>query len=353
MTDKAVRKPLSKGVRFEVLKRDGYRCRYCGNTPADGVLLHVDHIVAVAEGGSNELSNLATACLPCNIGKGKKPHESPAPAPSLEDERERLEQMQEWTALQLELMERRDGLYARLEEAWEQRVGGYLPRNFDSHMRKPLGEFGAGRLVEAFDAVGQKGLRGESALRYFYGILRRWRGSPQKEAAKSPVVSPSPRAVLVAQRIMANKEARKARDEENIGGVIRDFALFAYGRPDELDEDYDSEYPDVFVRGLVLRITPAENGMLAWNVEDDPDWRLEDDPDDASIEPEYDLYCAIEKEPNLTAARKALQDLGRIRREASSFKRFVQGKPSRLKHTAEDDLRECRAELGWPNPEVK
>jgi 5-methylcytosine-specific restriction endonuclease McrA len=37
------------------------------------VILHVDHIVAVAEGGGNEEENLIAACSDCNHGKHVKP----------------------------------------------------------------------------------------------------------------------------------------------------------------------------------------------------------------------------------------------------------------------------------------
>ncbi len=65
------RKALSKKTRFEVFKRDRFTCQYCGAHPP-GVLLHVDHIVAVAAGGQNDLDNLITACEPCNLGKGAR-----------------------------------------------------------------------------------------------------------------------------------------------------------------------------------------------------------------------------------------------------------------------------------------
>lgn len=68
----ADRKPLSKRVRFEVFKRDGFVCQYCGAHPPH-VLLHADHIVPVAEGGGNEETNLITACQPCNQGKSDVP----------------------------------------------------------------------------------------------------------------------------------------------------------------------------------------------------------------------------------------------------------------------------------------
>lgn len=65
------RKAISKKTRFEVFKRDGFKCQYCGAHPPQ-VLLHVDHILAVANGGSNHMDNLVTACQPCNLGKGAR-----------------------------------------------------------------------------------------------------------------------------------------------------------------------------------------------------------------------------------------------------------------------------------------
>src|ERR1043166_5770992 len=68
---KPKRKALSKKTRFDTFKRDGFRCQYCGAHPP-GVLLHVDHVVAVAGGGTNDIDNLVTACEPCNLGKGAR-----------------------------------------------------------------------------------------------------------------------------------------------------------------------------------------------------------------------------------------------------------------------------------------
>jgi hypothetical protein len=64
------RSPISKKLRFDVFKRDGFRCVYCGAHPSVEVLLEIDHIHPVAEGGTNDIDNLVTACLNCNRGKG-------------------------------------------------------------------------------------------------------------------------------------------------------------------------------------------------------------------------------------------------------------------------------------------
>lgn len=63
------RKAIGKKLRFEIFKRDGFACQYCGATPPDAVL-HIDHIHPVAKGGDNECDNLITACSNCNHGKG-------------------------------------------------------------------------------------------------------------------------------------------------------------------------------------------------------------------------------------------------------------------------------------------
>lgn len=63
------REPIPAGLRFAVLRRDGFRCAYCGRGESDGVKLHIDHLVPVASGGKNEIENLVTACQSCNLGK--------------------------------------------------------------------------------------------------------------------------------------------------------------------------------------------------------------------------------------------------------------------------------------------
>ena len=74
------RKGLSKGKRFDIFRRDGFTCQYCGQQPPD-VVLEVDHILPVVEGGDNDPMNLTTSCRPCNQGKGKKRLDHPPQRP--------------------------------------------------------------------------------------------------------------------------------------------------------------------------------------------------------------------------------------------------------------------------------
>lgn len=66
------RSRMNNSLRYDVLKRDGFKCVICGRTAADGIKLHVDHIVPVSKGGKTELSNLRTLCDECNLGKSAK-----------------------------------------------------------------------------------------------------------------------------------------------------------------------------------------------------------------------------------------------------------------------------------------
>lgn len=55
-------------IRFEIFKRDDFKCVYCGRSSQE-VVLEVDHINPVSSGGDASYDNLATACKECNIGK--------------------------------------------------------------------------------------------------------------------------------------------------------------------------------------------------------------------------------------------------------------------------------------------
>jgi hypothetical protein len=52
-------------LREAVFTRDGYRCTYCGSSED----LQCDHIHPQSKGGTDALSNLTTACRPCNASK--------------------------------------------------------------------------------------------------------------------------------------------------------------------------------------------------------------------------------------------------------------------------------------------
>lgn len=62
---------VSNKLRFEILERDGYKCRYCGRGE-DECSLQIDHIKPISKGGKSTYDNLQTLCEDCNKQKDNK-----------------------------------------------------------------------------------------------------------------------------------------------------------------------------------------------------------------------------------------------------------------------------------------
>ena len=122
------REPISKKLRFEVFKRDSFRCQYCGAT-APNVLLEVDHVTPVATGGKTDILNLITSCNPCNAGKGKRSLSDSTTIlkqldqlKELNERREQLEMMIQWKEALSNLKEES---LSRVADYWSKHVPGY------------------------------------------------------------------------------------------------------------------------------------------------------------------------------------------------------------------------------------
>lgn len=93
---------VKKSVRFEVFKRDKFTCQYCGRSAPD-IVLHVDHIHPVSEGGEDDILNLVTSCQDCNLGKSNRMLSDDAvikqrksQLDALQERHEQLEMLLEW-----------------------------------------------------------------------------------------------------------------------------------------------------------------------------------------------------------------------------------------------------------------
>jgi len=72
----ACRKAANRRSReaYQVLERDGFKCIYCGAAPSidAAVVLHLDHVLPLSEGGQSTAANLVTACKKCNTAKATR-----------------------------------------------------------------------------------------------------------------------------------------------------------------------------------------------------------------------------------------------------------------------------------------
>ena len=150
------RKAISKTLRFEVFKRDSFKCQYCG-AEAPNVLLHIDHINAVANGGTNELMNLITSCMPCNLGKRDVPldyhaavNKARVQLDELQERREQLELMMQWRE---SLRDLDQDAAERLAEYWDEHTPGWSVNDHGKRkIKKWLQTFSVEEICTAMDA---------------------------------------------------------------------------------------------------------------------------------------------------------------------------------------------------------
>ena len=70
-TSEIERSRMSNSLRYRILKRDRFKCCFCGATK-ETARLAVDHKIPVSKGGKTNEENLQTLCYDCNCGKGAK-----------------------------------------------------------------------------------------------------------------------------------------------------------------------------------------------------------------------------------------------------------------------------------------
>ncbi len=150
----AKRKSISARTRFEVFKRDSFKCQYCGASAPD-VLLEVDHINPVANGGTNDILNLVTACEGCNGGKSDKLlSDSGAVGKQrtqlelLQARREQLDLMFQW---QKSLSNLDDEVVDRLSDEWHARTGYLFSDHGRAIIRKHVKKYGVTEVLAAIE----------------------------------------------------------------------------------------------------------------------------------------------------------------------------------------------------------
>jgi hypothetical protein len=139
---------VSRRLRFEVLRRDNYTCRYCGASAPDAKLT-VDHVNPSALGGEDHPENLVTACAACNGGKSSISPDAKIVADVAADAFRWSSAIRVAADQMLTDLDQRNGIRNAFDEAWSK--WNYGP---DSD-RKPIPRpDGWERSVDSFIAAG-------------------------------------------------------------------------------------------------------------------------------------------------------------------------------------------------------
>ena len=156
---------VGKKVRFEVFKRDGFKCQYCGRSAPD-VVLHVDHINPKSRGGKNDLVNLITSCADCNLGKGARPLDDASTVDKqrrqlqeLNERRLQLQMMVEWRE---ELSRLEDDKVSSLRSEFEKRANATVNAHGVRELQKLVRQYPFDMIYEAIEVACTEKLDGSS-----------------------------------------------------------------------------------------------------------------------------------------------------------------------------------------------
>lgn len=184
---------VSKRLRYEILRRDSHACRYCGSSAPEATLT-VDHVVPVTLGGSDDPSNLVTACKDCNSGKSASNPNADLVA-GVADDALRWARAQHLAAEQmLENLEARNGLRAQFKARWDMWQSGdgkpvTLPNQWGASVDRFL-SLGLPMpvLLDCIDkSMHNKRIRYEDLFRYMCGIA--WKRIEELRIATSALVA--------------------------------------------------------------------------------------------------------------------------------------------------------------------
>ena len=170
------RKPIPKRVRFEVLRRDNYTCRYCRATDAP---LTIDHVKPTVLGGSDDPSNLVAACKDCNAGKSSSAPDA-AMVAQVNDDAIRWAQA---VHRAVEMLAEDEARLEKFVEAFRKKWNSFhydatgecieLPPDWRQHVRRlaTQPEVSGKLICDAIDSA-MAARNVESRFHYFLGVVR-------------------------------------------------------------------------------------------------------------------------------------------------------------------------------------
>ena len=164
---------ISKKIRFEIFKRDGFTCQYCGNTPP-GIVLEVDHIKPKSKNGKDDKNNLITSCFNCNRGKSNIPltEITPTLKNNLDKLNEKHEQLIEFENLKKRIDRKLLKDCEKVSEKYESLFDGYtLSDNFKhTSVKMFIEKLGVYEVLESMSLAYIKVRDSDKVIKYFCGI---------------------------------------------------------------------------------------------------------------------------------------------------------------------------------------
>jgi hypothetical protein len=163
---------LSKKLRFEVFKRDGFTCQYCGGHPPIKIL-EADHIQPKSKGGKDDINNLVTSCFDCNRGKSNNELTS-VPltlAENIKLIKERESQYKEYLKLLKTVDNRSDYEIDEVQSIFQQSFPDYaFAPSFRKSVKNFISKLGIAEVKDAMEYAISRIHDHNKVLTYFCGV---------------------------------------------------------------------------------------------------------------------------------------------------------------------------------------
>ena len=175
----------SKRNRFEILKRDGFKCQYCGRG-AEETRLEVDHIIPKSSGGKDELINLITSCFDCNRGKSDIPIDSLIARPDIakinEDINNQRKELKLYYSNQKKIRRKKQRTLNLILDIWYSEVSSYISpykiRSIEMFLDNQY--LNPADIVSAIQISSSRVYNRQDRFNYMCGILHNWIRERQK-----------------------------------------------------------------------------------------------------------------------------------------------------------------------------
>lgn len=247
------RKAIGKSTRFRIFARDGYTCRYCGGTPPQVVLV-IDHLHPVAEGGGNDDANLITACRDCNAGKGKKLLGTVAPTE--EDGRRIAQEYAEQidlAAMAAEAARTRMVMRDAMSDYWASLTGLPPTPSLLTLICNLVEEFGHEVVIPWMEATANKRLDQQNAAKYLSGIARNSRPKPNVDYGLGL-------RTAYAEALLSANYIIDALEHRGISCTLPVLVGAAFDCLDESRATTIDEFEDTVANAARLRLTSTNGG---------------------------------------------------------------------------------------------
>lgn len=181
------RRAISEKTRFEIFKRDSFTCQYCGIQPPQAVL-HIDHIIPVASGGTNVPENLITSCQSCNSGKGARSLSESSiiklTTDRAEDAKERAKQLR----MIAKAHQEQDDAFNEIGQiCWDKWLtyGVFIGKNDESTIRNLAKKYPLSAILDGMEFVVKKNnRRHQECMQFLASSIRMFMEPPEKREAR-------------------------------------------------------------------------------------------------------------------------------------------------------------------------